>query len=192
MSETIKNLLERIAKLEQSLADELHRQGDELKYEFNKGRVVFEQEFRQRNKALKIGLGQYVKNARWLVLLTAPVIYSLVVPFVILDLFVSLYQVICFPVYGIPKVTRGDYLVFDRVKLDYLNGIEKFNCAYCTYGNGIISFTREVAARTEQYWCPIKHAKRVENTHSRYPKFTNFGDGEQYRRESSRIKSDFE
>jgi hypothetical protein len=36
--------------------------------------------------------------------------------------------------------------------------IEKINCAYCSYANGAIASVREMASRTEIYWCPIKHA----------------------------------
>ena len=58
------------------------------------------------------------------------------VDFLLMDLFVTTYQAVCFPIYGIPKVRRSDYLVFDREDLPYLNAIEKFNCFYCSYGNG--------------------------------------------------------
>ncbi len=30
------------------------------------------------------------------------------------------FQGICFPVYGIPKVRRADYLIFDRGRLQYV------------------------------------------------------------------------
>ena len=69
-------------------------------------------------------------------IVTAPVIYSLIIPFVLLDLFVTVYQLICFPVYKIEKVKRSDYLIFDRYHLAYLNTIEKINCAYCSYATG--------------------------------------------------------
>jgi hypothetical protein len=97
-----------------------------------------------------------------------------------LDLLVMIYQAVCFPIYGIPKVRRGDYFAFDRAHLAYLNAIEKFNCAYCTYANGVIAYVREVASRTEEYWCPIKHARRVVGTHARYSGFEDFGDAEAY------------
>ena len=87
-----------------------------------------------------------------------------------------MYQAVCFPVYGIPKVARKDYLIFDRRYLAYLNGLEKFNCAYCSYANGLIGYVREIASRTEAYWCPIKHARRVVNAHPRYSSFADFGD----------------
>jgi hypothetical protein len=102
-------------------------------------------------------------------------------PIVFLDLSVLLYQAICFPVYGIPKVRRRDYLVFDRHHLAYLNALEKLNCAYCSYANNAIAFVREVAARTEVYWCPIKHARRVLGPHPHYQGFADFGDAEAFR-----------
>lgn len=192
MNDAISQVLERIRELEEKLGDELHRQRDELRYSFQNGKITFEREFALKNRTLKKGLIQYIRGARWPVILTAPIIYSLIIPFVILDVFISIYQAICFPVYRIPKVKRSDYLIFDRVKLDYLNGIQKLNCVYCSYGNGIIGFAREVAARTEQFWCPIKHAQKVHDTHDRYPLFTDYGDGEQYYKKIDIIKRQFE
>lgn len=126
-----------------------------------------------------------------LVALTAPFIYVLIVPFLLLDLLVSLYQFVCFPVYGIPRVRRQDHLVFDRHRLAYLNALEKLNCFYCAYGNGLISYLREVAARTEQYWCPIKHARRVSGAHSRYSHFLDYGDAEGYHDRLEDVRCDF-
>ena len=102
----------------------------------------------------------------------------LIVPFVLLDLFVLVYQAACFPVYGIPKVPRRDFIRMDRHHLAYLNGVQKLNCIYCGYCNGVIAWVREVASRTEAYWCPIKHAARVAGAHARYAEFSEFGDGE--------------
>ena len=109
-------------------------------------------------------------------ILTAPVIYSLIIPAFIMDAFVQLYQAVCFPVYGIPRVRREDYIKHDRHRLSYLNSLKKVNCAYCAYFNGVIAFVREVAGRTEQYWCPIKHAIPPKDRHPRYEKFVAFGD----------------
>ena len=98
----------------------------------------------------------------------------------LLDLFISAYQYICFPVFGIPTVRRSNYLVIDRVHLSYLNVIEKINCAYCAYANGVVAYAREIASLTEQYWCPIKHARRVIAAHERYRNFVDYGDAESY------------
>lgn len=115
-------------------------------------------------------------------IVTAPVIYALIAPLFLLDLFVTAYQAVCFPVYGILKVRRGDYLVFDRYHLAYLNALEKLNCAYCAYANGLIAYVREIASRTEQYWCPIKHAWREIGACPRYAMFEDYGDADGYRK----------
>ena len=110
----------------------------ELRVGLEHGRIAFEKELLRRHRELKTKLSSYLWNARPLVILTAPFIYALIVPLLMLDLFVSIYQMICFPVYGIPKVKRGDYFVFDRHHLAYLNALEKLNCAYCSYANCLI------------------------------------------------------
>ncbi|MEE2986272.1 MAG: hypothetical protein VX667_00585 [Nitrospinota bacterium] len=46
--------------------------------------------------------------------MTAPVIWSYLVPALLMDLVVSFFQSVCFPVYGIPKVRRSDYMVLDQ------------------------------------------------------------------------------
>lgn len=111
-----------------------------------------------------------------LMIITAPVIYSLLIPALIMDLFVQVYQDICFPVYGIGKVKRSDYIKNDRHRLRYLTSVKKVNCAYCAYFNGVIAFVREVAARTEQYWCPIKHRSHPKDRHAQYETFIPYGD----------------
>jgi hypothetical protein len=110
---------------------------------------------------------------------------------VLLDLFVSAYQAVCFPVYGIPKARRRDYMAIDRNKLRYLNALEGLNCMYCSYANGLLAFVVEVAGRTEQHWCPIKHARRIQNTHDRYSHFLPYGDASAYRKEIDKVREDF-
>ncbi|MFI5247638.1 MAG: hypothetical protein ACHQWV_03695 [Nitrospirales bacterium] len=117
-------------------------------------------------------------------------IYSLIVPLVILDAWIWLYQNVCFPVYGIAKVDRSRYILLDRGHLRYLNWIERLNCDYCGYANGLIAYTREIASRTEQYFCPIKHAHRCSGMHSRYHEFLDFGDARAYRKELTKLRVD--
>lgn len=123
---------------------------------------------------------------RWLVrdrpqnLLTGPLIYGMIFPLLMLDACVSFYQWVCFPIYGIARVRRSDYLVFDRRHLGYLNAIEKFHCTYCEYGNGLMAYMTEILARTEQYFCPIKHAHKILGTHTRYNRFLGYGEAEAY------------
>jgi hypothetical protein len=180
MTSSIAALIEKIQALEGELDAELAKRRAELRVGLEHGRIAFEEELLRRHRALRQKLLPYLFGASPLVVLTAPVIYAGIVPFVLLDIFVSIFQAVCFPIYGIAKIKRADYLVFGRHHLAYLNELEKLNCAYCSYANGIIAFTREIAARTEQYWCPIKHARRVIGTHARYPLFDDYGDAEGY------------
>lgn len=186
MASSIDQLMGQIATLQAELEAELAIQRANLNYTLRSGRIRFEQEVLRAHKAMRVNLTRYVLNAGVMHVVTAPVIYSLIVPLVLLDIFVSLYQAVCFPVYGIEKVKRGDYLIFDRYHLAYLNLLEKINCAYCSYGNGLLGYTREIAGRTEQYFCPIKHAKRVVAAHEGYDRFAEFGDAAAFRKLSGK------
>lgn len=190
MNPQINELIGKIKQLESELDAELAKRSAELRYGMEHGRAAFEEELLRRHRELRQKLLPYVFGARPLVMLVAPVIYAGIVPFVVLDMFVSVYQAVCFPVYGIAKVKRADYLVFDRHHLAYLNALEKLNCAYCSYANGLIAYAREIVARTEQYWCPIKHARRVIGTHTRYALFDDYGDGEGYRERLAELRKD--
>lgn len=192
MKPSIEDISRQLTELQERLNAELHEKSAELYVNMQSGRIQFERKWREKNRAFRVGLAKYLANARPMVVLTAPVIYSMLIPFVLLDIFVTVYQWLCFPSYGIPRVRRSAYFNFDRMKLDYLNLIEKLNCAYCSYGNGVIAYVREVAARTEQRWCPIKHAHKRLDMHSRYPMFTEYGDGEQYRAKAPEIKKQFD
>jgi len=88
---------------------------------------------------------------------SAPFIYGMIVPSIIFDISLEIYQNITFPMYGLEKVERGNYIRIDRQKLSKLKPMEKVNCMYCGYVNGLVAYSVEVAARTEQYWCGIKH-----------------------------------
>lgn len=191
-SPRIDELLAQIRTLQTNLEEELRRKREEFEFVVEEKRVRFAREIVKHQRRYKVGLFRFLRDSRLLVLLTAPFIYAVFIPFVLLDAAVSLYQAVCFPVYRIPKVKRGDYIVFDRTDLPYLNLVEKINCAYCSYGNGVAAYVREVAARTEQYWCPIKHARRVIASHERYPRFFEFGDAESYRQGLERLRRQYE
>ena len=189
MNPQIAILIVRIKSLEAELDIELAKRAAELRIGLEYGRIRFEQELLRRHRELQVKLSSYLLNARPLVILTSPVIYSLIVPIVLIDACMTIYQAICFPVYGIAKVPRGDYFAFDRAHLAYLNAIEKLNCAYCTYANGVFAYIREIASRTEEYWCPIKHARRAVGTHARYAGFEDYGDADAYRSQLERHRA---
>lgn len=186
-----KNIDELLAKI-RVLQDELEEEYRQTRDEWAQKRIELAEEFQRQQRRYKTGLFRFLLRTRLLVALTAPLIYLGWIPFMFMDIFVSIYQTICFPVYRIPKVKRSEYMVFDRRDLPYLNVIEKFNCFYCSYGNGVAAYTREVAARTEQYWCPIKHARRVKAAHDFYPNFCDFGDAEAYQQGLNRLRRQYE
>jgi hypothetical protein len=188
---TIEVLSSRIKSLEKELQNVLGDREKEFQYEWVKGKPKFGKDTLSQHRDLKHWLPSYLLQSEILAYITAPVIYSGVVAFGLLDLFLIVYQAICFPVYGVPKVRRADYIVFDRGNLKYLNLLERLNCLYCSYGNGVLAFGVEVAARTEQHWCPIKHAQRLRAPHSRYGHFIEFGDAQRYRREIETVRNDF-
>ena len=188
MKSHIDELLARIAALQEELDEEYRKARDD----WARKKLELAEELARQQRRYKTGLFRFVIRSRLLVILTAPVIYAGWIPFLLLDLFVTVYQAICFPVYRIPKVRRADFLVFDREDLPYLNAIEKFNCFYCSYGNGVAAYFREVAARTEQYWCPIKHARRIRAAHDHYPKFFDHGNAEAYRQGLNRLRRQYE
>lgn len=180
MTTQTEKLLQRIRELQDEIESDLRRRAKQFRYRMEDGRVVFEAGMRARHRALRVGLGEFLRQTRPMVVLTAPVIYSLIVPFVLLDLFVTIYQRVCFPVYGIERVRRADFIRIDRHHLAYLNALQKLNCVYCGYANGLIGYVQEVAGRTEAYWCPIKHAARIGAHHAYYAQFVDYGDGEGY------------
>jgi hypothetical protein len=165
MNVTKSSLQQRIETVEQEFGSALEEKQKTFRYYWSKGKARFSKEVRREHKKLKTRLPSYVLHARPLVFLAVPVIYLGIVPFLLLDLFLTLYQAICFPIFGIPKAKRADYLVFDRGRLAYLNLLERLNCVYCSYANGLCAYATEIAARTEQHWCPIKHAQRVGAPH---------------------------
>jgi hypothetical protein len=172
MVQRLDELLARISALQDEIEVEYRKAREELELK----RIRLAEDLIRQRRHHKIGLFRFLLRTRFLAALTLPIIHLRWIPFILLDIFVTIYQAICFPVFRIPKVRRADYLIFDREGLPYLTAIEKFNC--CSCGNGIAAYAREVAARTEQYCCPIKHARRIRSAHGRYPGFFDHGDAE--------------
>ena len=186
------DLLARLHEVQCELDRELDRLLEEgreqFRYTLRRGKVVFDQGMRRLHRRQRTPVWRYIGRAPIAFILSAPVIYGMIVPFLILDLTISLYQQVCFRIYGIPLVRRSDYLVIDRHRLPYLNLIEKLNCIYCGYGNQVLEYAREVAGRTEQFWCPIKHAQRTRDPHSRTRGFVSYGDAAAYREQLKSLR----
>ncbi|MES9936816.1 MAG: hypothetical protein ABW153_10240 [Sedimenticola sp.] len=191
----IEEIIGRLNSLQRELEGEIDRLLSEkrelFQYTLQRGRVRFERGMRTLQRSYRTGLWRYLREAKLRHVLTAPLIYALIIPVSLMDLLVSLYQQVCFRVYDVPLVQRSEYLAIDRHQLAYLNVIEKFNCFYCSYANGVIAYSREVGARTEQYWCPIKHARRTRDAHGRTERFLDYGDAEAYRRRAQALREDW-
>lgn len=180
MNNRIRQILDQISSLEDELQTALDEQTSRLRYQIKDQRIIFEQTIRAAHQHVKLGVFRWFLTVRPQNFLTMPVIYGMIVPLALFDLCVTLYQLICFPIYGIARVRRADYIVIDHQQLAYLNIIEKMHCIYCSYAVGMINYAREVTARTEQYFCPIKHARKILGAHSRYKNFLDYGDAENF------------
>ena len=176
MNEKIQSLLDQIHALEKELVSTLQEQEDRALYRIKGKRIEFEKTVRKAHQQLRTGLILWLRESQPQNILSAPFIYAMIFPLIIYDVSLTVYQLVCFRLYGIPRIKRSDYIIIDRHHLAYLNNIEKINCAYCGYANGLIAYAREITARTEQYWCPIKHAHKVLDPHIRYPYFIPYGD----------------
>jgi len=191
MESRLHMLIAQIKELEQELVQEIQKKEEEYHYKIFGKKVTFEEWIKHEQKTLVMKIIPYIREAAFLNILTAPIIWAVLPAALFLDLMVTLYQAVCFPVYGIPEVQRSDYIVLDRHSLPYLNIIEKINCEYCAYFNGLVAYAQEIAGRTEQYWCPIKHARKITTLHRRYIKFLEYGNGPAYRENIEKIRRDF-
>ena len=189
MNEKIRQIIGQITALEDELRKSLDEQEHSLLYQIQGRRVKFEHAVKEKHLQLKTGLFRWFLSVRPQNYLTAPFIYGMIFPLVFLDLCVTIYQATSFPIYKIAKVHRSDYIVFDHQHLAYLNIIDKVHCLYCSYANGLVAYTLEITARTEQYFCPIKHATKVVGTHSRYSVFLNYGEAEDFEVKREALRS---
>lgn len=192
MSNKIDEIVSKINELEDELIDELKKKEEEFFYKFENEKVIFEQDIINNGKSRIINSIKYLSSFPVLAIFTIPFIWAMLIPIFIVDVLITIYQVICFPIYKIPKVKRSQYVVMDRYNLFYLDKVEKINCWYCEYFNGVIAYVTEIAGRTEQFWCPIKHSRHIKGKHSRYNKFFDFGDYIKYRDQLEKRRSDFD
>ena len=189
MNKTVRNLLDRMSDLEEELRTALHEQEKHVLYQIKGKTIEFEQELRLKHRKLKVGLFRWFRRSELRNVVSAPFIYAMLIPLVFLDLYLTIYQHVCFRLYRIPRVPRSTFIVIDRHHLEYLNTLEKVNCVFCGYANGLLAYAREVGARTEQYWCPIKHARKLLGMHCRYTHFTDFGEAENYHARLQELRS---
>ena len=176
MHTDISRLLDEIRDIQEQLERRFDSARETFRYSVDNGRVRISREVQELQRRYRISSLRYLLDANLLGMLTVPVIYSLLLPLLLVDMSLSLFQHTCFRACGVPLVTRRRYMVNDRHKLAYLNSIEKVKCTYCGYANGVMAYAREIISRTGQHWCPIRHARHVPDARKRYPRFFPCGD----------------
>lgn len=178
MNNRISQILDQITALENELHTAIEQQEGRMRYQIEGKCVTFERAAREAHLKVKMGVFHWFLTVRPQNYLTMPIIYGMIIPLTLFDLFITIYQATCFPIYRIAKVRRANYIVLDHQHLAYLNIIEKIHCMYCSYAVGLLGYAQEITARTEQYFCPIKHAQKILSAHSRYKDFLNYGDAD--------------
>ncbi len=180
MNDKIKEILEEIEAMKQKLSEEIAEQEKHISYEIQNGYVRFEKDVFEKQKENMKNLLAWFREIPLLHLLSSPLIYAMVIPAVLLDIILFIYQQVIFRIYKFKFIKRSDYILYDHQYLGYLNPIEKLNCLYCSYFNGLMQYAAAIAARTELFFCPIKHAKKVAYEHDHYLKYFEYGDGDEY------------
>ena len=89
MSPHVARFVERLHDAEEDLRREVEQQQRRWQYRVRRGRVWFDRELREAHRRLRQGIPAYVREGGVLTLLTAPVVYSLLFPLLILDLWVA-------------------------------------------------------------------------------------------------------
>lgn len=182
-----------IKKLEQ-LSEEIKKGFDERIERLSQKKDLIAEAFRNKFKMKKWRIGvirSIIGSHPWMIFkftLSAPFIYGMFFPAVVLHVVIECYHQVAFRLYGIPRVRAKDYFVFDRALLSYLNWLEKVNCCYCSYMNCLFAYCQEIGGRTERFWCPIKHARKIKGVHSQYSKFVDYLDAEEFRKKQDELR----
>ncbi len=188
MNDKIREIIDEIEAMKIKLGEEIDKQESHISYEIQNGYVRFEKEVLDRQRENMKNLLSWLREVPLLHFLTAPLIYVMVIPAIIFDVVLFVYQQIAFRVFKFQFIKRSDYLHFDHHYLGYLNPIEKLNCLYCSYFNGLMLYASAIAGRTELYFCPIKHAKKVVSEHKYYKEFLSYGDEENYQEKLKELR----
>ena len=188
MNDKIKEMIEEIEAMKMKLGEEIAQQEKDISYEIQNGYVKFEKEVIDKQKENMKNLLAWFGEIPLLHLLTSPLVYGMIIPAILLDVILFFYQQIIFRIYKFEFLKRSDYIIFDRQYLGYLNSIEKFNCMYCSYFNGLMHYASAIASRTELYFCPIKHAKKIAYEHEYYDEFLEYGVGNDYQKKLKSLR----
>ena len=192
MSDKIKEILDEIEAMKVTLVEELSQREKDISYKIENGYVEFENDVLAKQRENMKNLFTWFKDIPFPHLLVSPLVYIMVIPAIFFDVILFIYQQIIFRIFKFKFIQRSDYIRFDRQYLGYLNLIEKLNCMYCTYFNGLMQYASAIASRTELYFCPIKHAKKIAYRHEYYKDFLQYGDEEEYQKKLESLRKQFE
>ena len=190
MNDTIKNMIADIESMKEKLGEEIEKQESHVSYEIKNGYVAFEKEILEKQQENMKSLWQWFTETPLLHLLSSPVVYMMVFPAMLLDVMLFIYTKVVSAVFKFDFPPRDEYVVFDRQYLGYLNSMEKLNCMYCSYFNGLMAYASAIAGRTEFYFCPIKHAKKIAYKHEYYDAFLGYGDEERYQEKLKKLREE--
>ena len=192
MSDKIKEIITEIEAMKVKLGEEIAQQESHISYEIHNGYVEFEKNVLDKQKENMKNLLAWFREIPLLHLLSSPLIYGMLVPAILLDIILFIYQQVIFRIYKFKFIKRNDYILFDHQYLGYLNPIEKLNCMYCSYFNGLMQYASAIAGRTELFFCPIKHAKKIAYKHDYYDEFLAYGDEEDYQKKLKELRENFQ
>jgi hypothetical protein len=102
MPTVLQDLTRRAREIEAEFETELARRRELLGGRLVRGRMMFETEVLARHRAARENLLEYTRAIPLRHMATAPMIYSLILPLALVDLWITLYQWSCFPAYRIP------------------------------------------------------------------------------------------
>ena len=188
MNDKIREILEEIEDMKLKLAEEIDKHESHISYEIKNGYVTFEKEMLAKQRENMKSLLSWFREVPLSHLLTAPLIYAMVIPAIIFDVLLYVYQQVAFRVFKFEFIKRSDYMLFDHHYLGYLNPIENLNCLYCSYFNGLMLYASAISGSSELYFCPIKHAKKVVFQHRYYDEFLPYGDEEDYQKKLKELR----
>ena len=189
MNNKIREIIDEIEEMKIKLAQEIDKHENHISYEIKNGYVTVETEVLAKQRENMKNILSWFREVPLLYLLTSPIIYAMLIPAIFLDIILFIYQQVIFRIYKFDLIKRGDYMHFDHHYLGYLNPIEKLNCLYCSYFNGLMLYASAIAGRTELYFCPIKHAKKIVSQHKYYEEFLSYGDEEDYQNKLKELRN---
>ena len=192
MSDKIKEMIDEIEALKLKLGEEIAQHEKDISYEIQNGYVRFEEEVLNKQKENMKNLLAWFRDIPLLHLLVSPLVYGMLIPAILFDIILFIYQQVIFRIFKFKFIKRSDYILFDRQYLGYLNSIEKLNCLYCSYFNGLMQYAAAIAGRTELYFCPIKHAKKVAYKHEYYDAFFRYGEEDEYQKKLEALRKEFQ